>query len=83
MIIVTLACSYIIRNCLPCDIEIILLKSREKFIIAKSEKLFIDSYSLDDSLSIKIRFMNFSNIEDVLLYKAKKEVILICLSLGK
>ena len=74
MNLVTIASSYIIRNCLPFNLEITLLKTKEKYLIAKSEKLFIDSFSLEDSLSVNIRLMNFKNKEEIFLYKTKKDV---------
>ena len=78
MNVLTISSSYIIRNCLPYDIEIVVKKTGEKLYLPKAEKMYIDSLTTDDNLEINIKFLHFRNKQEVLLYNARsKEVKLL------
>ena len=72
---ITITSSYILRNCLPYDLEIIIEKTGEKHFLHKSEKIYIDTLTTEDNLEINLKFLYFKNKSSVLLYNTKaKEV---------
>ena len=75
MNVVTITSSYILRNCLPYDIEITIIKTGEKIFLPKSEKMYIDTLTTEDNLEIHLKFLQFRNKREILLYNSKaKEV---------
>ena len=76
MNVITITSSYILRNCLPYDIEIVVKKTGEKLFLPKSEKSYIDALTLNDNLEIDLKFLNFKSKKEILLYNPRaKEVI--------
>ena len=72
---ITITSSYLLRNCLPYDIEITLKKTGEKLYLPKAEKMYIDSLTTEDNLEIHLKFLHFRSKKEILLYNSRaKEV---------
>jgi len=47
-------------------------KTKQNFLITKSEKVYLDNLSFQESLIINIKFLDFENKEEIVLYSIKE-----------
>lgn len=73
---VTLSCSYLIRNCLPFEINVNLLKPKpQTIVIPKAKKVFIENLKLTEPLAISFNFLDFRSYKkDTILFNDKNKV---------
>lgn len=46
-------------------------KTKQNFLITKSEKVYLDNLSFQESLVMNIKFLDFSNKDELVLYSIK------------
>jgi len=52
-------------------------KTKQNFLITKSEKVYLDNLSFQESLVMNIKFLEFENKEELVLYSIKDVRILL------
>ena len=52
-------------------------KTKQNFLITKSEKVYLDNLSFQESLVMNIKFVAFENNEELVLYSIKDVRILL------
>jgi hypothetical protein len=70
---ITINNSYCIRNCLPFDIQLVIMKTRSVNLIPRGECLFIDELLQSDMLTVSIFFLNYRSAKEVVLHNPKEK----------
>ena len=52
-------------------------KTKQNFLITKSKKVYLDNLSFQESLVMNIKFLEFENKEELVLYSIKDVRILL------
>lgn len=71
--IVTINNSYCIRNCLPFDIQVVLIKTKEVISIPRGGKIYTDALSVNDPLVVSIFFLSFRTPKEVTLFNPSEK----------
>jgi hypothetical protein len=71
--VVTINNSYCIRNCLPFDLQVVIIKTKEVILIPRAGKIYTDALSVNDPLIVSIFFLSFRTPKEVTLFNPKEK----------